>query len=231
MARFVRLRAVPAARCIALPNAIDLNEFAPDGERRAHLRAQMGLNGEFAWLAAARMTPAKDLPNLLRAFALVREACPQARLWIVGEAARDPSAREREMTAPIAEAAEWRNGVLMLGLRRDMPALLDAADGFVLSSAWEGMPLAVGEAMAMEKPVVATDVGGMRELMGEAGAIVPPRDAEGLARAMLALMAQPAETRRETGCAARRRIAEHFNMDACADEWEALYRLLAAGRA
>ena len=69
-----------------------------------------------------------------------------------------------------------------------MPALLDAADGFVLASAWEGMPLAVGEAMAMEKPVVATDVGGVRELVGDAGVIVPAKDPEALAKAMLALM-------------------------------------------
>ena len=63
-----------------------------------------------------------------------------------------------------------------LGLRRDMPALLDAADGFVSGSAWEGMPLAVGEAMVMEKPIVATDVGGVRELVGDAGAIVEAKD-------------------------------------------------------
>ena len=65
-----------------------------------------------------------------------------------------------------------------------MPALLDGADAFVSGSAWEGMPLAVGEAMAMEKPVVATDVGGVRELVGDAGVIVPAKDSEALASAM-----------------------------------------------
>ena len=75
-----------------------------------------------------------------------------------------------------------------------MPALLDAADGFVLASAWEGMPLAVGEAMAMEKPVVATDVGGVRELVGEAGVIVPAKSPESLAQAMLALMRSDARS-------------------------------------
>ena len=113
--------------------------------------------------------------------------------------------------------------VRRLGARRDIPALLGAADGFVLSSAWEGMPLAVGEAMAMEKPVVATDVGGVRELVGETGVIVPAKDSGALAEAMLAMMRRPAEARAEMGRAARERILNSFGMDAKADEWEALY--------
>ena len=111
-----------------------------------------------------------------------------------------------------------------LGLRRDVAAVLDAADGFVLSSAWEGMPLALGEAMAMEKPVVATDVGGVRELLGDCGVIVPARNATALADAMLAVMRQSLEERAAMGRAARQRIVKNFSMDAKADEWEALYR-------
>jgi hypothetical protein len=59
-----------------------------------------------------------------------------------------------------------------LDLWRDMPVLTDAYEGFVLSSAWEGMPLDVGEVMAMEKPVVATCVGGVAALMGDTGRLV-----------------------------------------------------------
>ncbi len=116
--------------------------------------------------------------------------------------------------------------VRWLGLRRDMPALLDAADGFVLASAWEGMPLVLGEAMAMEKPVVATDVGGVRELVGDAGTLVPAKDPEALAEAMLATMRQSREERARMGRAARERIVHQFSMDAAADWWEALYRKL-----
>jgi glycosyltransferase involved in cell wall biosynthesis len=109
------------------------------------------------------------------------------------------------------------------GVRRDIPALLDAADGFVLSSAWEGMPLVVGEAMAMAKPVVATDVGGVRELVGDSGAIVPAKDSNALGEAMLAMMRRPAAARAELGRKARERILNCFGMDAKAHEWEALY--------
>jgi glycosyltransferase involved in cell wall biosynthesis len=116
--------------------------------------------------------------------------------------------------------------VRLLGLRRDMPALFEAADAFVLSSAWEGMPLTVGEAMAMEKPVVATDAGGTRELIGDAGIIVSPKDSDALAKAMLDLMQQPVEFRQTLGQVARARISSRFSIDTKADEWEALYRAI-----
>jgi len=121
------------------------------------------------------------------------------------------------------------DAVRWLGLRRDMPAQLDAADAFVLASAWEGMPLAVGEAMAMERPVVATDVGGVRELVGDAGLIVPARDFAALAGAMTSTMGQSGEEREEIGRSARERILRHFSVDAAADAWERLYRELLEG--
>jgi glycosyltransferase involved in cell wall biosynthesis len=218
--RFVRLKAVPASKCSVLTNGIDTAEFAPNLERRERLRTQMGLQNEFVWLAAGRITPAKDYPNLLRAFCEVHGATPATRLWIAGEAFGAESA----VVQALADELRLGNAVSWLGLRRDMPALLDAADGFVLASAWEGMPLAVGEAMAMEKPVVATDVGGVRELVGEAGVIVAAKSPERLAQAMLDLMESKPEVRRALGRAARERIQSLFSMDAKADEWEALYR-------
>jgi glycosyltransferase involved in cell wall biosynthesis len=186
----------------------------------------MGVRKEFVWLAAGRIAPAKDYPNLLRAFSSVLVALPAARLWIAGEALGSEAARVQALAVDhgMGEAVRW------LGLRRDMPALLDAADGFALASAWEGMPLVVGEAMAMEKPVVATDVGGVRELVGEAGVIVPARSPESLAQAMLAMMQTAPEARRSLGRAARERIKARFSMDAKAEEWEAFYRMaLASG--
>jgi glycosyltransferase involved in cell wall biosynthesis len=222
--RYVRLKAVPARKCSVMTNGIDVAEFAPSPERRAHARAEMGAAGEFVWLAAGRIAPAKDYPNLLRAFSQVHVANPAARLWIAGEALGGEAATAQVLAAGLGlgDAVRW------LGLRRDMPALLAAADGFVLASAWEGMPLAVGEAMAMEKPVVATDVGGVRELVGEYGVMVPARSPESLAQAMLAVMQAPSEERRCLGRAARERIKSRFSMDAKADQWDALYRLVLA---
>jgi glycosyltransferase involved in cell wall biosynthesis len=219
--RFVRLKAVPVGKCTVLTNGIDTAEFAPDADRRVCARAQMDVTHEFIWFTAGRMAPAKDFPNLLRAFAQVRAARPGAQLWIAGEAIDE---KLNHVTSSIFGGVKGElDQVRILGLRRDLPALLDAADGFVLASAWEGMPLALGEAMAMEKPVAATDVGGVRELVGDAGTIVPAKDSNALADAMLNIMQTSAEGRRTIGRAARARIQNQFSMDAKVDEWEALY--------
>ena len=223
-ARYMRLKAVPARKSSVLTNGINTAEFTPSAERRVSTRAQMDVQTEFVWLAAGRIVPAKDYPNLLRAFAKVKEDVPDAQLWIAGESAGNASA------AIQAEASELGAAVRWLGLRRDMPALLDAADGFVLSSAWEGMPLVVGEAMAMEKPVVVTDVGGVRELVGDTGVIVPAKNSDALAEAMLAMMSNTPQVRDSLGRAARERIQTRFSIEAKADEWEALYRSLLAGK-
>ncbi len=221
-ARFVGLRAVGNERCLVLTNGIETSEFVPDPQRRAAMRAQLRARDEFIWLCVARNTAAKDIPNLLEAFGKVWQSEPKVALWM---AAPDSEAGARRAlhaisTMPIGSL----DGLRRLQYRRDIPALLDAADGFVLSSAWEGMPLVLGEAMAMEKPVVATDVGGVRELVGDAGRIVPAKDAAALASAMLGVMGTSDEQRAALGHAARARILAGFDMDQKADEWEALYR-------
>lgn len=218
--RMVRQKTVPGKKCVVLVNGIDCEEFTPDADRRTQIRARLAVSGEFVWLAAGRLVAAKDYPNLLRAFALVRAPRRDALLWIAGDGAAAEAANLRSM----ASALGLQDVLRWLGLRRDIPALLDGADGFVLSSAWEGMPLALGEAMAMEKPVVATDVGGVGELMGETGERTPPRNPDALARAMIALMQKTADDRSMLGRAARARVQSKFSMDAKADEWEALYR-------
>ena len=243
--RYVRLRAVPGSKCVVVTNGIEMAELQPNAQRRAAIREDMGVSDEFVWLSVGRITPAKDFPNLMQAFGQALRDFPKVQLWSVGdgtagsgEAAYSSAVMPQRASIPGQKIRTWGTQVSSissttlekvrwLGLRRDVPALLDAADGFVLSSAWEGMPLALGEAMAMEKPVVATDVGGVRELVGDAGVIVPAKDSGALAAAMLDVMKRPSEWRAATGRAARARIAESFSMDAKADQWEALYRSVA----
>ncbi len=220
--RFTRLKAVPAQKCSVIRNGIDANDFAPDAKQREDTRVKVGLSGsrEFVWLAVGRIVAAKDYPNLLHAFAEVGAGNSDARLWIAGDDREGHLASLRDLVAEIRvdEKVRW------LGLRRDMPALLNAADGFVLASAWEGMPLVVGEAMAMEKPVVATDVGGVKELVGDAGVIVPAGNHRALAEAMIGIMRRSQEERCALGRAARERIVKSFSVESAADAWEALYR-------
>jgi glycosyltransferase involved in cell wall biosynthesis len=227
--RFTRLKAVPSHRCSVILNGIDVDGFTPDCVRRARARTEMGIaagSAEFVWLAVGRLAPAKDYPNLLRAFAAVRAQKPETRLWVAGDA----RGNERAPLESLAKELGIGANACWLGLHRDMPALFDAADAFISASAWEGMPLAVGEAMAMAKPVVATDVGGVRELVGDAGVVVPAKDSSALAEAMLATMQESREELAARGRAARERIVDHFSMDATANTWEALYGSLVVNR-
>jgi glycosyltransferase involved in cell wall biosynthesis len=210
--RFINLKAVSAAKTSILTNGIDTNHFTPDRNRRKQIRAQMlASQGDktFIWIAVGRIVPAKDYPNLLAAFAQVLAKEPTALLCVAGEGDSTPY--------------EGASNLRWLGLRPDIDDLLDAADGFVLSSAWEGMPLALGEAMAMEKLCVATNVGGVSELIGTAGTIVPPHNSEALAEAMLTTMHFTQWQQKSQGQEARRRIQAQFSIQAKAAEWAQLY--------
>jgi len=115
--------------------------------------------------------------------------------------------------------------VKFLGIRRDVPALMSAADAFVLSSAWEGFGLVIAEALACKLPVAVTDSGGPREVVdnGRVGFLVPPRDPDALAQAMARLMDLPEAERRDMGESGREHIVANYSLDHVVDQWEALY--------
>ena len=119
----------------------------------------------------------------------------------------------------------------MLGLVRDVRAVLSAADIHAMPSRWEGFGLSAAEAMAAGLPVVATDVGGLREVVadGETGLLVRPGDPFALAEAIETL-ARDADLRRRLGEAGRRRVARKYPVDAGVAAHERLYLRLAGGR-
>lgn len=222
--RYIEAGAMPQHKSSVIANGIDGDEFSTAHGRGNDIRAAMDAGDAFVWLAAGRDVPAKDFDNLIAAFRRVRGESRNTQLWIAGE----PDEKRRGLiNGRMGTERYSSDGIHWLGFRDDMPDLLAAADAFVLSSAWEGLPLVVGEAMAMERPVVATDVGGVRELVGDAGLMVPAKDLRGLAESMLRVMQMDASERRELGTAARARILEHFGINAKVGEWEALYRRLA----
>jgi glycosyltransferase involved in cell wall biosynthesis len=123
-------------------------------------------------------------------------------------------------------ALSLQERVHLLGQRSDIPELLNAADVFVLSSDYEGNPLAVLEAMAAGKPMISTAVGGVPELVeGGCGLLVPPQDIKALARAMRHLLESP-EARKSMGEASARRAVERFDLRVMTEAYEDLYRRL-----
>lgn len=224
--RMIALGAVPANKCSVIVNGINAATFAPGRERRTRVRLEMGAGDEFVWMTTGRIVAAKSYENLLCAFAIVRAEARHGVLWVAGDGKGEYAERIRLLGTLLGldGAIRW------LGVRREVAALLDAADAFVLASAWEGMPLALGEAMAMAKPIVATDVGGVRELLADCGVVVTPCNARALASSMMGVMRGTPAVRARSGEAARRRIVENFSMDSSADAWESTYRAVLAPR-
>jgi glycosyltransferase involved in cell wall biosynthesis len=220
--RFIRISAVPEHKLIVIPNGVDITEFRPSQEIRKHLRKELKLDERFAWLAAARLEVQKDYPCLLHAFARVAPGYPNAILLIAGQGLLRPA------LAGLVDKLGLSEKVRFLGLRKDLPGLMNAADSFVMSSAWEGMPIVLLDASATGLPIVATDVGGNREVVvyGESGLLAPPKNADALAGSMLQMMALPDAERRQMGEAGRRYIEEHYSLEHIVDTWEALYNNL-----
>lgn len=220
--RYLKLRAVSPDRVEILPNGIEASAFVHLHERRIRTRSVLRARSDFVWLAVGRLAPAKDYPTLLRAFSLVYSAWPEMQLWIAGQGTVEARAKLEALAAEL----RIEDGIRWLGLRRDISTLLDAADGFVFSSAWEGMPLAVAEAMAMEKPVVGTEAGGVAELVGPRACLVPIQQPAQLACAMLGTMRTPVPLLEDFGIESRRRILQYFSLDLAAERSEALYHSL-----
>jgi len=207
----------------AIANGIALERFPGRTPASAGVRAALGVGpDEVLLLCVARLVWFKGLDTLLDAFAA---APPQTRLAIVG------AGELREALAAQAEAAGVAGRVAFLGERADVPELLGAADAFVLSSVSEGMPISIIEAMASGLPVIATDVGGVREIVedGVTGLLVPARAQGPLAAAIARLATEPA-TRAAFGAAARARAQAEFAGAEMAEGTEALYARLLGGR-
>ena len=202
-----------------IPNGVDLATFSVEADEAARLRGELGLTcDQFAWLAVGRLREQKDYPTLLNAFQQLGDT--SGRLLIAG---RGPlQGQLQQLTDRLGMARQ----VTFLGVREDIPALLAAADGFVLSSAWEGMPNVVMEALAAARPVVATRVGGVTELVeqDQSGLLVPPRDPSALSQAMRQVMSLSLEQRRRMGLRGRQQVATHYTLAAMAGRWMGLYQ-------
>ncbi|BAW01136.1 glycosyltransferase [Thermus thermophilus] len=219
--RYLEGRAAPPKKLRYVPNAVDLERFAPDPALRQEMRKALGLSEEaFLWLAVGRLEEAKDYPTLLQAFALVVKTHPKATLFVVGKGILESSLRD------LVRSLGLEASVRFLGLRKDVPALMCAADAYVLSSAWEGMPMVLLEAHASGLPVVSTDVGGVREVVrdGVSGYVVPPRDPSALAEAMKRLQSLPKEKQLSMGVEGRKWVEENYSLETLLGRWEALYK-------
>ena len=212
--RYVNVGAVAANRVQVVVNGLPIEQFRPDSRSRAAIRQELGISEEFVWLTVGRMEAPKDYANLVRAVAQTRNG-----LFLV--AGDGPLRKQVEQLAADLRVLDR---IRFLGIRRDVPRLMAAADAYVMSSAWEGLPMVLLEASASGLPIVATNVGGNSAVVrdGISGYLVPPCDAPALANAIERMQMDPA--RPTMGSVAREFVEKHFSLPAVLDQWESIYR-------
>jgi len=229
--RFVKAGAVSRKRSLVVYNGIDETRFA-----KVHPQLFPQPDRPYIVCAAGRLTAAKDYPGLLQAMALLRKdgyGPSRIRLVIAGEG------ELHEELLALCSKLGLNNQVEFAGLQKDLPAFFAKANGFVLSSAWEGFGLVLAEAMACGLPVVSTDCGGTAEILehGSFGTLVAPNNPEGLSRALRALVDHAATALSESSPSfqsersamekqlqeARASVLSRFGFEKIVESWEAIY--------
>jgi glycosyltransferase involved in cell wall biosynthesis len=192
-----------------VPKGVDAERFHPDGPA---IREALQLTGRRVVIAVARLVPIKNVRLLIDAMAIVRSRVPATHLLIVGDGPAGAALRSRAIELDLADAVTFAGSVP----HRQTPAFYRAADVFALSSDFDNSPNAILEAMACGLPVVATDVGGVRDFVAEpGGAMVPPGDAAALAQALERYLAQP-DAARAAGVFNRAKVSAEFSWRASA---------------
>ena len=192
-------------RITVVCNAVDVERYPARVDREA-MRRRLGLAPEeHAMTMVGTFKRQKGHRHLIEAATQVVPRFPHVRILLVGDG---------ELAGEVwgqVEAAGIADRVLFLGSRRDVPEILAASDSFVLPSLWEGLPVALVEAMASRLPVIATAVSGTRQVMvdGRTGWMVPPGDPDALTVAMAELLSDPAGAH-AVAAAGRERVAGCF---------------------
>lgn len=202
-----------------LSNGIDTDVWHPDALAGSQLRAAQRIGDNFLWLAVGRLDPVKGYPTLLQAFAQLPQS---AQLVIAGVGPLQAKLRRLSQTLAIEQRVRF------LGNEPNVMPWMQAADGFVLASRWEGLPMTLLEAGACGLPCVATSVAGSEEIVvdGESGFLARPDDAGSLRRAMLRLMETAPANRLAFGMNARQRIVDSFALESVLGRWLDLYSAL-----
>jgi glycosyltransferase involved in cell wall biosynthesis len=214
----------PKEKMVVIPSGVDTDRFHP--LPAADYKTPLGLRPDRPVIGVVtRMRVRKGVEEFLRAMELVRQRFPGTQAAVAGEVMLD------EELQRLVEGYGMGEDLHLLGRRSDMPEVFSAFDVFVLSSHDEGMSNAILEAMSMELPVVATDVGGTGEVVrhGQSGLLVPAKDPLPLAEALIELLSEPSNGR-AMGSLGRRIVVDGFSARSMVRQMESLYLSLLGER-
>ena len=217
-----RIDGFSAKRIEVIENGIDIDRYRTASDR-PNLRHRLGLDPTRRYVTAvARFHPVKDHATLIRAFAIVAAARNDVDLLLAGD-----GPLRADLTAQV-ERLGLGQRVHFLGVRSDVPDLLQAVEVFTLTSVSEAASLTLLEAMASSLPVVVTNVGGNPEIVrhGKEGLLAPRGDAESIATALLTLLDDPMAAA-AMGKAGRRRVEERYRLEQTIEAYWQLYQRFA----
>lgn len=213
---------LPAACVEVIRNGVDLSAYDPMRPMQQAVRAELGLDDDhIVFMQVARLNRLKDHPTAIRAVAKVAKIDNRICLLFVGDG------EDRAAIEQLVGELGLESHVRLLGARNDVPRLLQAADVFMLSSLSEGIPLTLIEAMASRLPCLATDVGGISEVIenSDCGVLVPASDSDALAEKILDLMTD--DRRADAiGTNGHDRVHDCFGQELMLSEYASIYRRL-----
>jgi glycosyltransferase involved in cell wall biosynthesis len=223
--RYLVGEGVPAERVVAIPTGVDTRRFSP-GAALGTIREELGLSPAVPLVGmVAILRKKKGHHILLDAVPEILRAVPEAVFVLAGNGPQWENVSRKIRGMGLSEK------VFMLGLRKDVPNVIASLDLFVLPTLEEALGTSFLEAMAMEKPVVGTRVGGVGEVVADGvnGYLVPPEDPGKLAHAVIALL-RDGEGARRMGIEGRKTVREKYTVEVMCEKMSALYAALAEER-
>lgn len=219
----LRVGKLPPEKVVTLHNGIDLSRFAPIPPADiAALRESLGIPaGAPVLLTVAVLRQPKGIQFLLEGLPEILKIVPETRYLIVGDG------EYREKLENIAAEKGVPDHVIFAGTRADIPQMMAVGDIFVLPTLTEALPTVLAEAMAAEKPIIASNVGGVPEMVddGQNGLLISPADPSALTEACLKLLENP-ERAQAMGKTGRQIVAERFDIRRQVRRLEALYLVI-----
>lgn len=220
----VATQGIDRSKILTIVNGVDLRRFSEvNMYAKTKIRMEFGIDEKTQVVGMiAQLSYWKGIPYFLRAIPLILSKCSNVMFLMIGDGP------ERKKLETMVEELGVSSYVIFAGFRRDISDIISAIDISVLSSLREGLPLAILESMAMGKPIVATDVGGVSELVlnGKTGFLVPPRDSCALANAIIELF-EDKEKARQFGKVGRKHVEQNFNLSQMIKRYENLYTQIA----
>ena len=214
---YIRKKAVKKDRMVNIPNGIDVEKFKFDQKIRLETRTSLLVDDKKVILAVGRLSVPKNYSNLLRSIALMKDFRKDFKLLIVGDGPLYEDLMQIRKELALEDVVEF------LGVRSDICSLMQAADVYVMSSSWEGLPMVILEAMACQRVVVSTKCGGVEGLVQDAGFMVELNNSKALAKKIELVLNMSENERLIMGAEARKYIISNFTLQANTDSYIRLY--------